>query len=40
MKKRLGIYIHIPFCASIQLMCELDELCQEFRYFGSYTEVV
>ena len=24
----------------IQLMCELDELCEEFKYFGSYTEVV
>ena len=24
----------------IQLMCELDELCEEFRYLGSYSEVV
>ncbi len=24
----------------VQLMCELDELCEEFKYFGSYTEVV
>ena len=24
----------------IQLMSELDELCEEFKYFGSYTEVV
>jgi len=24
----------------VQLMCELDELCEEFRYLGSYTEVV
>ncbi len=24
----------------IQLMCELDELCEEFRYLGSYTEVI
>ena len=24
----------------IQLMCELDELCEEFKYMGSYTEVV
>ena len=24
----------------IQLMCELDELCEEFKYLGSYTEVV
>ena len=23
-----------------QLMCELDELCEEFKYLGSYTEVV
>ena len=24
----------------IQLMCELDDLCQEFKYLGSYSEVV
>lgn len=24
----------------VQLMCELDELCEEFKYFGSFTEVV
>ena len=24
----------------IQLMCELDSLCEEFKYLGSYTEVV
>ena len=24
----------------IQLMCELDQLCEEFRYLGSYREVV
>jgi len=24
----------------IQLMCELSELCEEFKYLGSYTEVV
>lgn len=24
----------------VQLMCELSELCEEFKYFGSYTEVV
>ena len=24
----------------IQLMCELDELCEEFKYLGSYLEVV
>ena len=24
----------------IQLMCELDELCEEFKYLGSYTEVI
>ncbi len=24
----------------VQLICELDELCEEFKYFGSYTEVV
>ena len=24
----------------IQLMCELDDLCDEFKYLGSYTEVV
>ena len=24
----------------VQLMCELDELCEEFKYLGSYTEVV
>ena len=24
----------------IQLMCELYELCEEFKYLGSYTEVV
>ena len=23
-----------------QLMCELDDLCEEFKYLGSYTEVV
>ena len=26
--------------AFIQLMCELDDLCEEFRYLGSYREVV
>ena len=24
----------------VQLMCELDELCEDFKYLGSYTEVV
>jgi len=24
----------------VQLMCELDQLCEEFKYLGSYTEVV
>ena len=24
----------------VQLMCELDSLCEEFKYLGSYTEVV
>ena len=24
----------------VQLVCELDELCEEFKYLGSYTEVV
>lgn len=24
----------------IQLMCELEELCESFTYFGSYTEVI
>ncbi len=24
----------------VQLMCELDELCEEFQYLGSYSEVV
>ena len=24
----------------VQLMCELDDLCEEFKYLGSYTEVV
>ena len=24
----------------VQLMCELDDLCEEFRYLGSYSEVV
>ena len=24
----------------VQLMCELDELCEEFKYLGSYTEVI
>ncbi len=24
----------------IQLMCELDDLCEEFKYLGSYTELV
>lgn len=24
----------------VQLMCELDDLCEEFKYMGSYTEVV
>ena len=24
----------------VQLMCELDDLCEEFAYLGSYTEVV
>lgn len=24
----------------VQLMCEMDELCEEFKYLGSYTEVV
>ena len=23
-----------------QLMCELDGICEEFQYLGSYTEVV
>ena len=26
--------------AFIQLMCELDQLCEEFKYLGSYREVV
>lgn len=26
--------------AFIQLMCELEDLCEEFKYLGSYTEVV
>lgn len=24
----------------VQLMCELDDICEEFKYLGSYTEVV
>ncbi len=24
----------------VQLMCELDDLCEEFKYLGSYTDVV
>ena len=24
----------------VQLMCELDDLCEEFKYLGSYSEVV
>jgi chorismate mutase/prephenate dehydratase len=24
----------------LQLMCELDDLCEEVKYLGSYTEVV
>ena len=24
----------------VQLMCELDEFCEEFKYLGSYTEVI
>ena len=24
----------------VQLMCELQDLCEEFKYLGSYTEVV
>jgi chorismate mutase/prephenate dehydratase len=24
----------------VQLMCELHDLCEEFKYLGSYTEVV
>ena len=24
----------------VQLMCEMDELCEEFKYLGSYSEVV
>ncbi len=24
----------------VQLMCDLDEMCEEFKYLGSYTEVV
>ncbi len=24
----------------VQLMCELDDLCEEFKYLGSYTEVI
>lgn len=24
----------------VQLMCEIDELCEEFKYLGSYTEVI
>ena len=24
----------------VQLMCELDEMCEEFKYLGSYTEVI
>ena len=24
----------------VQLMCQLDDLCEEFKYLGSYTEVV
>ena len=23
-----------------QLMCELDNLCEKFKYLGSYTEVI
>ena len=25
---------------SVQLMCELDELCEEFKYLGSFSEVI
>ncbi|MBO5147844.1 MAG: bifunctional chorismate mutase/prephenate dehydratase, partial [Clostridia bacterium] len=24
----------------IQLICELDSLCEEFRYLGSYSEMI
>ena len=24
----------------VQLMCELDEMCEEFKYLGSYSEVI
>ena len=24
----------------IQLVCELDSLCEEFRYLGSYSEMI
>ena len=24
----------------IQLICELDNLCEEFRYLGSYSEII
>ena len=24
----------------VQLICELDDLCQDFAYLGSYTEVI
>jgi chorismate mutase/prephenate dehydratase len=24
----------------VQLMCELEEFCEEFKYLGSYCEVV
>ena len=24
----------------VQLMCELDDLCEEFKYLGSFSEVV
>ena len=35
----------LPVClclhlGHLQLMCELDDLCEDFKYLGSYTEVV
>ena len=24
----------------VQLMCEIEDFCEEFKYLGSYTEVV
>ena len=30
----------IYFEEFVQLMCELDDLCEEFKYLGSYSEVV